>query len=177
MDITNQNELYEAEKKLTDRERIALGGYMLLSGVIAGADILAYNASREIDRKAKPTLLQRRATEWLESDPCRAFIILYRSKALAQGGESVPQAEKSETETMLEDLDCLYNESTAVDDKIKIIKAKSDIRYRHKSDLQNEVSSVRFYLPQRCNATECPLYAQALAKMKLETDNKKNYGK
>jgi len=36
MDITNQNELYEAEKKLTDRERIALGGYMLLSGVIAG---------------------------------------------------------------------------------------------------------------------------------------------
>lgn len=160
----------EQEKKLSDRERVALGGYLLLNGVVPNADILAYKASRTIESTANDNLLQRRASEWLGSEPCRAFILLWRDKAVKEG--AIIAEEKSETENMLEELDNLFAETSDVDDKIKIIKVKADIRHKNKTELQSDNTAVHFYLPQRCNAKECPLYSQAYNRMKLQKNGK-----
>lgn len=163
IDFNDEVALRQAERELSDRERIALGGFLLLQGTMKDADLQAYCVSRLTPPSASESLLRRKCAEWLETDPCRAFIYLWKERAKKKGAKG--DAEKTETELMLEELSQLSEQTNNLDDKIKIIKTKADIRYKHRGELQNESNSVNYYLPMRCNAKECPLYDQALRRL------------
>lgn len=167
MDFNDEVALHHAEARLTDRERIALGGYLLFQGTIKGADVLAYSASRPTPPKANMELLQKKASAWLASDACRSFMALWKGKAQKEGAEMADE-DNNETERMLEDLNALMAEAENVEDKIKIIKIKADIRHKNKAELQTESTAVSFFLPQRCNARECPLYDEAMQRLRAK---------
>lgn len=169
IDLNDEVSLRQAEQSLDDRERMALCGYMMLKGQKNDADVMAYAFSRPIPPKANDSLLRRKALNWLESAPCQAFMRLYHDKARKEGAPL--EAELSETELMLQELDELKAQADSVDDKAKIIKMKADIRHKNRSELQNETTSVNFYLPMRCNEKECPLYDQALRRLQAKDKN------
>ena len=169
IDLNNELEVREAEKSLSDRERVCLAGYMLLKGVVPQAEVLAFRASKAEEPTARPALLQKWALDWVESDGARAFMKLHQDKARELG--SLALEDKTETELMIEDLDRLMEEAEDIDDKVKIIKTKADIRHKNRAELQNESTSVNFYLPMRCNAAECPLYELAMNRLRAKDKN------
>ena len=169
IDLNDEIEVREAEKGLSDRERVCLAGYMLLKGVVEKAEVLAYRASKTEEPKARPALLQKWALDWVESDGARAFMKMHADRARELG--SLLEGEKTETELMIDDLDRLLAEAEDIDDKVKIIKTKADIRHKNRSELQNESTSVNYYLPMRCNARECPLYEQAVNRLRAKDKN------
>lgn len=169
IDLNNEVEVREAEKKLSDRERVCLAGYMLLKGMVEKAEVLAFRASKVDEPTARPALLQKWALDWVDSDGARAFMKLYADKARELG--ALAAGEKTETEMMIDDLDRLMEEAEDIDDKVKIIKTKADIRHKNRAELQNESTSVNYYLPMRCNARECPLYEQAVNRLKAKDKN------
>lgn len=169
IDLNDDIALREAEASLDDRERMALCGYMMMKDSREEAEVLAYSFSRPTPPQSVGNLLRRKALDWLESDPCQAFLKLWREKARKEGAEI--EAEKSETEIMLEELDDLKDQASSVEDKAKIIKMKADIRHKYRSELKDETTSVNFYLPMRCNAKECPLYGLALKRLQAKDRN------
>ena len=81
MEDINRKELLAIEAQLDARERFCMYAYMLLKENDSQAYFDAYIYSRPTLPKGNRELLTRKATEWINSEPCRAFVQLYETQA------------------------------------------------------------------------------------------------
>jgi len=171
MDFNNEIDLRSQEEKLSDEERLALAGYMRVKDTIKEALPMAYKMCHKPSTQKGRGVLQEKIQKWIQSPPVKSFIILYKhfdDNGAPENGKNTSDIEKNETEVMLEELDALQkNECESVDDKVKVIKLKADIRHKNRVELQTDNNMVKYYLPQRCNEEECELYAAALRRERI----------
>ena len=88
-----------------------------------------------------------------------------RRKMIVNAPETKEELTKEEELVM--ELEKLKEVTDNFDEKVKAINLIANIRHKNKA-LQKNDNPVRFFVPQRCNSIDCPLYRAEEKRLKEE---------
>jgi len=140
---------------LSSLELICLDAYLFNSA----NRIEAYKACKGITKDIDQSLLQQRATNWINNKSVKAYLIKNKRIVIDSENQNIEHNENEilSKSAIIDQLTAIIRTSTDVKLKSDLLIKLSTLQGFNKEQPKQDNETIRYYLPQRCETCEFKL--------------------